>query len=53
MYWGGTPIPATVALSLGMYFAERCKGEFPGETIVSGDHMVRCFLAEDGKEAAV
>ena len=28
MYWGGTPIPATVALSLGMYFAERCKGEF-------------------------
>ena len=28
MYGGGTPIPATVALSLGMYFAERCKGEF-------------------------
>ena len=28
MFWGGTPIPATVALSLGMYFAERCKGEF-------------------------
>ena len=28
MYWGGTPVPATVALSLGMYFAERCKGEF-------------------------
>ena len=28
MYWGGTPTPATVALSLGMYFAERCKGEF-------------------------
>ena len=28
MYWGGTPIPATVALSLGMYFAEHCKGEF-------------------------
>ena len=28
MYWGGTPIPATIALSLGMYFAERCKGEF-------------------------
>ena len=28
MYWGGTPIPAAIALSLGMYFAERCKGEF-------------------------
>lgn len=28
MYWGGTPIPATIALSLGMYFAEHCKGEF-------------------------
>lgn len=28
MYCGGTPIPATVALSLGMYFAEHCKGEF-------------------------
>ena len=28
MYWGGTPVPATVALSLGMYFAERCQGEF-------------------------
>ena len=28
MYGGGTPIPATVALSLGMYFAEHCKGEF-------------------------
>ena len=28
MYMGGTPIPATVALSLGMYFAERCAGEF-------------------------
>ena len=28
MYCCGTPIPATVALSLGMYFAERSKGEF-------------------------
>ncbi len=28
MYGGGTPIPATVALSLGMYFAEHCNGEF-------------------------
>ena len=28
MYGGRTPIPATVALSLGMYFAEHCNGEF-------------------------
>ena len=28
MYWGGAPVPATVALSLGMYFAEHCRGEF-------------------------
>ena len=28
MYWGGTPVPITVAMSLGMYFAERSRGEF-------------------------
>ncbi len=28
MYGCGTPRPFSVALSLGMYFAERCKGEF-------------------------
>ena len=28
MYWGGNPRPADVALSLGMYFAERNKGQF-------------------------
>ncbi|QTE67627.1 DUF2828 family protein [Clostridiales bacterium] len=28
MYGWGTPNPITVALSLGMYFAEHCKGEF-------------------------
>lgn len=28
MYWTGQPIPATVALSLGIYFAEHSKGAF-------------------------
>lgn len=28
MYWGGTPLPAAVAQSLGIYFAEHNKGVF-------------------------
>jgi len=33
MYMQGNPIPATVALSLGVYFAERNKGEFANHFI--------------------
>ena len=28
MYWGSDPLPASVALSLGLYFAERAKGPY-------------------------
>ena len=33
MYWGGRPMPAAVALSLGLYFAEHNKGAFAGHFI--------------------
>lgn len=33
MYWYGRPKPASVALSLGLYFAEHNRGEFAGHFI--------------------
>ena len=37
MYWSASPLPAAVALSLGLYFAERSKGAFRNTFIEFSD----------------
>ena len=38
MYCAGSPLPAAVALSLGLYFAERAKGPYRNHFIEFSDH---------------
>ncbi|MCD8286288.1 MAG: DUF2828 family protein [Clostridia bacterium] len=34
MYWGGTPVPVSISISLGLYFAEHNKGYFKDRMIL-------------------
>ncbi len=50
MYWGGTPVPVTISVSLGLYFAEHNKGYFKDHMILFSEHPI--FIKVKGKDFA-